>query len=94
MGVTLGLRFLGDLAYPLRPWLMTAYHGHGALTAAQQRFNNRLSRARVIVECALDLLKCPWLHLLKMTEESIDRDGVMMMMMMTIMVQDAEGLRT
>lgn len=73
---------------------MTAYHGHGALTAAQQRFNNRLSRARVIVECALDLLKCPWLHLLKMTEESIDRDGVMMMMMMTIMVLDAEGLRT
>ena len=44
------------------------------------------------MECAFDLLKCSWLRLLKMIEESTDQDQVMMMMMtMTIMVQDAEG---
>lgn len=64
---------LGDPAYPLRPWLMTPFPTGGALTAAQQRFNYCLSKARVIIECTFGKLKSRWHCLLKQLEESTER---------------------
>lgn len=63
---------LGDPAYPLCPWLMTPFPSGGALTAAQQRFNYRLSKGHVIIEHAFGKLKSHW-HLLKQLEEPTDR---------------------
>ena len=64
---------MGDPAYPLCPWLMTPFPAEGALTAAQQRFNYRLSKACVIIERAFGKLKSRWCCLLKQLEESTDR---------------------
>ena len=61
---------LGDPAYSLCPRLMTAFSTTGALTAAQQRFNYRLSKARVIIERAFGKLKSRWRCLLKQLEKS------------------------
>ncbi|CAM5133407.1 unnamed protein product [Natator depressus] len=49
---------LGDSAYPLMPWLMKPYTG--SLDSSKERFNNRLSRCRMTVECAFGCLKGRW----------------------------------
>ena len=72
-GINVKPLILGDPAYPLRPWLMTPFPMVGALTAAQQRFNYRLSKAHVVVERAFGKLKNRWRCLLKQLEESTDR---------------------
>ena len=64
---------LGDPAYPLLPWLMTAYPGSANLTPAQERFNKQLSKARVGVERAFGKLKGRWRCLRKQLEESTSR---------------------
>ena len=51
-GVEVPVVVLGDPAYPLLPWMMKPYCDTGNLTRDQQRFNYRLSRARVVVEDA------------------------------------------
>ena len=55
---------LGNPAYTLLPWLMKAYPRVG-LSAKQTKFNRRLSRSCVVVECAFDTLKGRWRLLLK-----------------------------
>ena len=53
---TVPLVMLGDPAYPLKTWVMKPFLDIG-LTQRQRKFNYRLSRARVVVECAFGRLK-------------------------------------
>jgi len=48
---------IGDAAYPIRSWLMAPFKNTGKLTEAQVKFNNTLSKMRVVVEQAFALLK-------------------------------------
>ncbi|CAM5085668.1 unnamed protein product, partial [Eretmochelys imbricata] len=53
---------LGDSAYPLFPWLMKPYTG--SLDSSKEQFNYRLSKCRMVVECAFGHLKVHWCCLL------------------------------
>ena len=55
-GVPVPVVILGDPAYPLLPWLLQPYPGTG-LSTKGSKFNTRLSRACVVVECAFGRLK-------------------------------------
>ena len=50
---------LGDSAFPFSTWLMKPY-SNAVLTSQQRYFNYRLSRARMVVECAFGQLKGRW----------------------------------
>ena len=63
---------IGDTAYPLRLYLMTAYHS-GRLTPPQQRFNKVLTKLRVVVERAYGKLKMRWRCILKELEDDTQR---------------------
>uniref|UniRef100_A0A8C0QIQ0 DDE Tnp4 domain-containing protein n=1 Tax=Chelonoidis abingdonii TaxID=106734 RepID=A0A8C0QIQ0_CHEAB len=56
--VEMPIVILGDPAYPLMPWLMKPYTGK--LDRSKDRFNYRLSRCRMTVECAFGRLKGRW----------------------------------
>ena len=70
-GVHVPVVILGDPAYPLLTWLMKPYTGTG-LSQEQRRFNYRLSRARIVVECAFGRLKGRWRSLLKRSDVRVD----------------------
>uniref|UniRef100_A0A674IZS0 DDE Tnp4 domain-containing protein n=1 Tax=Terrapene triunguis TaxID=2587831 RepID=A0A674IZS0_9SAUR len=60
--VEMPIVILGDPAYPLMPWLMKPYTG--SLYYSQDLFNYRLSKCRMVVECAFGHLKARWRSLL------------------------------
>ncbi|CAM5115742.1 unnamed protein product [Eretmochelys imbricata] len=60
--VEMPIVILGDPAYPLMPWLMKPYTG--SLDSSQELFNYRLSKYRMVVECAFGRLKARWCSLL------------------------------
>ena len=47
--------FLSDAAFAIRTWMMKPYGG-AQLSREQHIFNYRLSRARLVVECAFGIL--------------------------------------
>ena len=67
---TVPLVMLGDPAYPLKTWLMKPFSDTG-LTQRQRKFNYRLSRAYVVVECAFGRLKGRWRSLLKRNDSKM-----------------------
>uniref|UniRef100_A0A8C3PC11 Putative nuclease HARBI1 n=1 Tax=Chrysemys picta bellii TaxID=8478 RepID=A0A8C3PC11_CHRPI len=70
--VEMPIVILGDPAYPLMPWLMKPYTG--SLDSSKERFNYRLSRCQMTVECAFGRLKGRWRSLygkLDLAENSI-----------------------
>uniref|UniRef100_A0A8C3T2E5 DDE Tnp4 domain-containing protein n=1 Tax=Chelydra serpentina TaxID=8475 RepID=A0A8C3T2E5_CHESE len=66
--VEMPIVILGDPAYPLMPWLMKPYTG--ALDISKELFNYRLSKCRMVVECAFGRLKGRWRSLLTRSDLS------------------------
>lgn len=72
-GVNIPVFLIGDPAYPLKPWLLKGFSDPGHLTREQQLFNYRLSRARMVVECAFGRLKGRWRCLLKRNDTHLHK---------------------
>ncbi|CAM4440791.1 unnamed protein product [Lepidochelys kempii] len=51
-----------DPAYPIMPWLMKPYTG--TLDNSKEQFNYRLSKCKMVIECAFGYLKARWRSLL------------------------------
>ncbi|XP_065423507.1 uncharacterized protein LOC135975652 isoform X1 [Chrysemys picta bellii] len=66
--VEMPIVILGDPAYPLMPWLMKLYTG--SLDSSQDLFSYRLSKCRMVVECAFGRLKARWRSLLTRSDLS------------------------
>ncbi|KAG6933784.1 hypothetical protein G0U57_018479, partial [Chelydra serpentina] len=66
--VEMPIVILGDPAYLLMPWLMKPYTG--ALDSEKELFNYRLSKCRMVVECAFGCLKGRWRSLLTRSDVS------------------------
>ncbi|CAM4540845.1 unnamed protein product [Lepidochelys kempii] len=67
--VEMPIVILGDPAYPLMPWLMKPYTG--SLDSSQELLNYRLSKCRMVVECAFGRLKARWRSLLTRLDLSV-----------------------
>ncbi|XP_067302878.1 uncharacterized protein [Pseudorasbora parva] len=71
-GVNVGYYILGDSAYPLQHWLLKPFADTGRLTAEQQVYNVKISRAHVVVENAFGRLKGRWHCLMKRNDCAVD----------------------
>ena len=61
---------LGDLGYPLLPWLMVPHYSDVRLSVAEALFNKKLRRGRCVVENAFGILKQTFRELL--TKSDLD----------------------
>lgn len=59
---------IGDTAFPLSPYLMTAYHSC-RLIPAQKKFNKVPTKRRIVVERAYGKRKLRWHYILKELED-------------------------
>lgn len=64
---------VADSAYPLKPWLLCPFKDNGALNREQKKFNEELSKARIVSEHAYGLTKGRWRVLQKRLDEDSDR---------------------
>nr|XP_054602405.1 uncharacterized protein LOC129164868 [Nothobranchius furzeri] len=71
-GVNVGFYVLGDSAYPLQNWLLKPFSDNGRLTAEQQTYNRKTSRARTVVENAFGRLEGWWRCLLKRNDSDVE----------------------
>lgn len=62
---------LGDLGYPLLPWLMVPHRGQLQLSVSETLFNKKLRRGRCVVENAFGILKQSFRELLDKTDLQI-----------------------
>lgn len=62
---------IGDLGYPLLPWLMVPHRTHGQLTVAEGLFNRKLWRGRCVVENAFGILKQTFRELMQKSDLSV-----------------------
>ena len=62
---------IADAAYPLRSWLLKPYRENIGTPEENKNFNYRLSRARIIIECAFGKLKGRWRALLKRNDSHV-----------------------
>ncbi|CAF5024372.1 unnamed protein product [Rotaria sp. Silwood1] len=70
--------FVGDSAYPLSENLLKPYRNVN-LTSNQMTFNYRLSRARVVVECAIGRLIRRWRRLSKRIDCATEKVSVVIL---------------
>lgn len=70
-GINVPPLLIGDSAFPFHSWLMKPYT-NAVLTQKQRNFNYRLSRARMVTECAYGQLKGRWRFLLRKCESSAE----------------------
>jgi len=59
---------IGDLGYPLLPWLMIPHKGNVQLSVSQALFNKKLRKGRSVVENAFGILKQSFRELLNKSE--------------------------
>ena len=62
---------VGDAAYPLKTWLMKPFRENINTPGDEKNFNYRLSRARIIIECAFGKLKGRWRALMKRCDSHV-----------------------
>lgn len=67
-GVEIPVHLVGNVAYPLKKWLMKSFPDEHTLTAEQRHFNSQLNSAHTVVEKAFEHLKGRWRCLLKRTD--------------------------
>ena len=65
---------VGDSAYPLKPWLLCPFKDNGALNREQKKFNEELSKARIVSEHAYGLTKGRWRVLQKRLDEDSENN--------------------
>ena len=75
-GVKIGPVILGDGAFPFKTWLLKPFT-NAALSPQQRYFNYRLSRARMVTECAYGQLKGRWRILFKKCESKKESMKIM-----------------
>jgi len=66
------LHIVADEAYPLSTWLLTPYKESNQMNQAQRLYNNKLSSARQLIDCAFKLLKRRFRQLSRLDFHQVD----------------------